>query len=226
MLVTLIRTVILYLVIIISLRIMGKRQIGELQPSELVVTILISNIATLPIEDTNIPLLGGLVPILSLVCLEVFTSVLGIKSQKARKLISGTPTFVIKNGVIDQKKLKALRFTTDDLMEGLREQNVFDIRDVDYAIVETTGKLSVFKVYEQQEVTAGMLNVASGENSPSPQATVISDGKIIPDSLKYCGIDEKWINKVLKKNGYRAEDVFIMTCDRSLDYYIVKKEKD
>lgn len=204
---------------------MGKRQIGELQPSELVITILISNIATLPIEDTNIPLLGGLVPILSLVCLEVFTSVLGITSQRARKLISGTPAFVIKNGVIDQKKLKALRYSTDDLMEGLREQNVFDIRDVDYAIVETTGKLSVYKVFEQQETTAKMMNITSKTNSPSPQTIVISDGKLISDGMKYCGIDEVYISKVLSKKGISQKDVFIMTCDRTLDYYIVEKEK-
>lgn len=224
MLVIFIRTIILYVIIVISLRIMGKRQLGELQPSELVITILISNIATLPIEDTNIPLLGGLIPILTLVCLEVFASILGIKSQKARKLISGTPTFVIKNGVIDQKKLRDLRFTTDDLMEGLREQNIFDIRDVDYAIVETTGKLSVFKVFEQQEATAKMLGLSAECNSNSPQTTVISDGKLIKDGMNYCKIDERFISNVLKKNKCSIKDVFIMTCNCSKDYYIVKKE--
>ncbi len=224
MLVTFIRTIVLYVVVIISLRIMGKRQIGELQPSELVITILISNIATLPIEDTNIPLLGGLVPILALVCLEVFASVLGIKSQRARKLISGTPAFVIKNGVIDQKRLRDLRFSTDDLMEGLREQNIFDIRDVDYAIVETTGKLSVYKVFEQQEVTAKMLKISSQSATPSPQVTVVSDGKLIKDGIDYCNIDKSFIESALKKQGCSIKDVFIMTCDRSKDYHIVKKE--
>ena len=224
MLVTLIRTVILYLVIIVALRIMGKRQIGQLQPSELVVTILISNSATLPIEDTNIPLLGGLIPILVLVCLEVFTSFIGIKSQRARKLISGTPAFVIKNGVIDQKRLRDLRFSTDDLMEELREQNVFDIRDVDYAIVETTGKLSVFKVFEQQETTAKMLKIQPKKASASPQATIISDGKLIKDGIKYCNIDIDFIERVLSKEKCEIKDVFIMTCDRTHDYYIVKKE--
>jgi len=224
LLVIFIRTIILYLVIVISLRIMGKRQLGELQPSELVITILISNIATLPIEDTNIPLLGGLIPILTLVCLEVFASILGIKSQRARKLISGTPTFVIKNGVIDQKKLRDLRFTTDDLMEGLREQSIFDIRDVDYAIVETTGKLSVFKVFDQQEVTAKMLKISPKCSSNSPQTTVISDGKLIEDGMNYCNIDERFIANILKKNNCNIKDVFIMTCNRSRDYYIVKKE--
>lgn len=224
MLVTLIRTIILYFVIIVSLRIMGKRQIGQLQPSELVITILISNSATLPIEDTNIPLLGGLIPILTLVCLEVFISVLGIKSQRARKLISGTPAFVIKNGVIDQKRLRDLRFSTDDLMESLREQNVFDIRDVDYAVVETTGKLSVFKVFEQQETTAKMMNISSNNNSSSPQVTIISDGKLIEDGIDYCNINTKFIEKALKKAKCGVKDVFIMTCDRTHDYYIVKKE--
>ena len=224
MLVTLIRTVILYLVIVVSLRIMGKRQIGQLQPSELVITILISNSATLPIEDTNIPLLGGLIPILTLVSLEVFMSVLGIKSQRARKLISGTPAYVIKNGVIDQKRLRDLRFSTDDLMESLREQNIFDIRDVDYAIVETTGKLSVFKVFEQQETTAKMMNIPAESSNPSPQATIISDGKLIEDGIDYCNVDIKFIEKALKKAKCEIKDVFIMTCDRTHDYYIVKKE--
>ena len=225
MLVTLIRTIILYVVIVISLRIMGKRQLGELQPAELVITILISNIATLPIEDTNTPLLGGLVPILTLVCLEVFASVISIKSQKARSIISGTPAFVIVKGVIDQKKLKALRFSTDDLMESLREQNIFDIRDVDYAIVETTGKLSVFKAFEQQEVTAKMMNISPEAKTPSPQITVISDGKIIAEGMKYCNINENFIEMVLSKRGYKLKDVFVMTCNCSKDYYIVKKEK-
>ena len=203
---------------------MGKRQIGELQPSELVITILISNIATLPIEDLNIPLLGGLVPILSLVCFEVFASVLGIKSQTARKLISGTPAFVIKNGVIDQKRLRDLRFSTDDLMEGLREQNIFDIRDVDYAIVETTGKLSIYKVFEQQEATAKMLKISPKSATPSPQVTIVSDGKLIKDGIDYCNIDKAFIESALKEEGCGIKDVFIMTCDRSKNYYVVKKE--
>src|SRR5699024_4709883 len=125
--------------IVFSLRIMGKRQLGELQPSELVATILVSNIATLPIEDTNIPLLAGIVPILTLVSFEVILSSITLKSRMARKIVSGNPVIVIRDGRIDQKQMRSIRFSIDDLMEELRTNSIFDIRDVAFAIVETTG---------------------------------------------------------------------------------------
>lgn len=202
---------------------MGKRQIGELQPSELVVTILISNIATLPIEDTKTPLVSGLLPIFLLVCLEVFASILGIKSKTARKIICGTPTFIIKNGIIDQQMLKTLRFSIDDLMEALREQGIFDLNDVGYAIVETTGKVSVYKKFNAQETTAGMLNLPMKNFSKSPPVILISDGKIVSDSTKYCEIDEKWIISKLKKENCNLRDVFIMTCNKEKEYNIIKR---
>lgn len=224
LIVTFVRTIILYIVICVSLRIMGKRQIGELQPSELVVTILISNIATLPIENTKTPLLSGLIPIFVLVCLEVFASILGIKSKTARKIICGTPTFIIKDGKIDQKMLQTLRFSIDDLMEALREQGIFDLNDVSYAIVETTGKVSVYKKFDQQEVTAGMLNLPLKNFSLSPPVILISDGKIISDSTKFCEVTRKWIEKQLKKEKCTLKDVFIMTCNKEKEYTIIKKE--
>ncbi len=211
----------MYFVIVISLRIMGKRQIGELQPSELVVTIMISNIATLPIEDTNIPLLGGLVPILVLVCWEVFVSMLGIKSPKIRDLVSGSPTFIIKNGVIDQKKLKDLRFSTDDLMESLREQGIFDLRDVDFAVVETTGKISVVKTFPKQTTTAGMMNVP--DPASPPPVVIVSDGNFVRDGLEFCSTTEDWVEKQLKKKKMTVKDVFLMTCNQKMDCHIIRK---
>lgn len=202
---------------------MGKRQIGELQPSELVVTILISNIATLPIEDTKTPLVSGLIPIFLLVCLEVFASILGIKSKTARKIICGTPTFIIKDGEIDQQMLKTLRFSIDDLMEALREQGIFDLADVGYAIVETTGKVSVYKKFNAQEITAGMVSLPMKNFSKSPPVILISDGKIVSDSTKYCEIDEKWIINKLKKEKCNLKDVFIMTCNKEKEYNIIKR---
>ncbi len=187
---------------------MGKRQIGELQPTELVITILISNIATLPIEDTNIPLFGGLIPIFVLVCLEVFSSVLGIKSRTVRKLICGNPTFIIKDGVLDQKMLKSLRFSIDDLLEGLREQGIFSLSEVKYAIVETTGKISVFK----------------NDEPSSPQVIIISDGKIISEGLKYCNISRAWVESKLQKKGKEIHDIFIMTCNTEKEYEIITKK--
>ena len=145
MYVVFIRTLILYAIVVFGMRIMGKRQLGELQPSELVVTILISNIATLPIENTNIPLLAGVVPILTLMCFEVVVSVCTLKNRRLRTIISGTPRVVISKGVIDQKELANLRYSVEDLLEQLRSSNIFDLREVELAIVETTGALSVYK---------------------------------------------------------------------------------
>ncbi|MBQ7799983.1 MAG: DUF421 domain-containing protein [Oscillospiraceae bacterium] len=142
--IVLIRTLILYVIIIISVRIMGRRQVGELQPSELVVTMLISNLASQPMEDRSLPLTIGIIPIITLVCLEVFTSYILKNSPFLRKTICGSPQVIIRDGKIDQKVMKELRFSVDDLVEELRLNNVFDFSEVDCAIVETTGELSVF----------------------------------------------------------------------------------
>ncbi|MGN0683150.1 MAG: DUF421 domain-containing protein, partial [Oscillospiraceae bacterium] len=142
MAIVLIRAVILYVVVAFSLRLMGKRQLGELQPSELVVTILISNIAALPVEDSSIPMIMGIVPILTLVSLDVIVSTIMLKSTKFRKFVIGTPRVIISNGKILQSEMKKLRYTVDDLIESMRGQQIFDISQVNYAIVETTGKIS------------------------------------------------------------------------------------
>ena len=142
MLIVFFRAVILYILIVISIRLMGKRQIGELQPSELVITLLLSNIATLPIEDTTIPMSMGIVPIFTLVCLDVILSHCSLKFRGLRKLICGSPKIVVSRGIIDQKQLKDLRFSADDLLESLRSMGIFDINEVQLAVVETTGKIS------------------------------------------------------------------------------------
>ena len=148
MLVVFFRAVILYILVTLCLRLMGKRQLGELQPAEFVITILISNIASLPIEDTNIPMVLGLIPVFVLVAFEVIVSTLSLSSKRFRSIMSGKPVIVIYNGQIDQEKLKQLRFSIDDLMESLRQQGVFRVQDVWYAIVETTGKVSVMQRFE------------------------------------------------------------------------------
>ena len=144
MLIVFFRVLLIYALIIVSLRLMGKRQIGQLQPSELVVTILVSNIATMAIEDNNVPLVSGIIPILTLVSFDVIISALTLRYKKMRRLVSGTPRVIIRDGKIDQQQLKELRFTIDDMMEELRGKDIFDIRDVAFAIVETTGTLSVY----------------------------------------------------------------------------------
>lgn len=225
MFVIMIRTLLLYLVIVFGLRIMGKRQLGELQPAELVVTILVSNIATLPLEDTNVPILGGIIPILTLVCFEVLISTLTLKCKKARTIISGSPRVIIRDGKIDQQEMSNLRFSIDDLMEQLRTNGVFDVRDVAFAIVETTGSLSIYKKFGQQEVTACMLNIQQNEEPDCPPVVIVSDGEIIEQSLAYCNLKKKWLDKTLQENHYQLKEVFLMTCNRNADYFIVPKEK-
>lgn len=225
MVVLLIRTVILYIIIVFALRIMGKRQLGELQPSEFVVTILVSNIATLSIEDSNVPLLGSVLPIFMLVICEVAASLIILKSNKIGKIISGNPCIIIRDGAIDQKVMRNLRWSIEDLMEQLRVGNVFDIGEVSCAIVETSGKLSIFKKFESRETTAGMIQAPIGNACDSPPMTIISDGKYVPDALNFCNIKEEWVEGELKKKQLSVKDVFLMTCNRRAQYFIAEKEK-
>ena len=159
-----IRAVILYVLLIFTVRLMGKRQIGELQPSELAITILISNIATLPVEDTGIPLLTGIIPILTLAGLDVIMSWLGIKSRTIRRFTCGKPVIIISGGQLDQKKMQSIRFTVDDLAASLRSQGIFDISEVQLAVVETTGTLSVYQKYSARNVTNGDMELNGGHH--------------------------------------------------------------
>ena len=221
MLIVFIRAILLYLLVIFALRLMGKRQLGELQPSELVITILISNIASLPIEDPSIPMVTGVIPILVLAAFELYLSCLSLKSGAVRKLVSGSPVVVIADGVIDQKALHALRFSIDDLMESLRAQGVFDVREVHYAIVETTGSVSILQKYGSRSVTPEMLRL-KGTDTPPP-LVVISDGKLLPDALEKYHLSRKWLQAVLKQEQQSLKTVFLMTADPQKHYYLVPK---
>ena len=201
---------------------MGKRQLGELQPSELVITILISNIASIPIENPNLPMLLSAVPILTLVVFEFLISTLSLKSRRFRRIISGKPMTLIKDGVIDQDAMKKLRFTIDDLLESLRSNNVFDVADVRCAVIETTGKVSVLLKQNAQNVTVKMLSL-DPKDPPLPYV-VISDGKVVTEGLKECGINQKWLQTVLRKNSCKIADVFLMTADQDKNYTLIKKE--
>lgn len=224
MLIVFIRVLLVYALIICCLRLMGKRQIGQLQPSELVVTILVSNIATMAIEDANVPLLSGIIPILTLVSFDVIISALTLKFKKVRRIVSGTPRVIIRDGKIDQKQLKELRFTIDDMMEQLRGNNIFDIRDVSFAIVETTGQLSVYPKFEAQPVTAEMLNLQPSPGADAPPVVLIADGVVIDSALKYCNLKYEWLEKTVTDNQYTMNDIFLMTCNRQADYLIIPKE--
>lgn len=201
---------------------MGKRQIGELQPSELAITILISNIATLPVEDLSIPLITGLLPVLTLVCLDVLMSWISIKSKKMRGIISGEPVIIISDGKIDQQKLYNLRFTTDDLMEAIRAEGIFDLEEVQFAVVETTGKVNVFPKFKNRPVTNQDMNIKN--QSTDPPAVVIQDGKIMESSLKRLGLGSGWLDKILEENSLDPTDIFMMTAQTAAKYRIIRKE--
>lgn len=222
MLIVFFRAIILYIVIIFCIRLMGKKQLGELQPSELVVTILLSNIATLPIEDINIPIMMGLVPIFTIVCLDIFLSYFSLCSRRLRRIVCGSPKIIITDGVLDQRLLRRLRFTVDDLFEALRGQQVFDISDVQLAVVETTGQISVYVKQPKQAASPEDLGIE--KKSSNPPMLVIDDGEILENALKAINVDREWILKTLKKEKCPIEKAFIMTCDSEKNYELIKKE--
>ncbi len=207
MAVTLLRTLILYIVIIVAMRIMGKRQVGDMQPSDLVVSLLISEIAAMPIDNIDRPIANGIIAVFFLVFLETLLACVSLKSGKVRRAVNGAPVIIINRGKVDRAALKRLRITTDELLETLRGQGIFDISTVQYAIIEPNGQLSVM------EKSNGNLAVP-----------VICDGKMQAHFMQSVGISKHDVNSVLKKRGISAEDVFIMTLDGDGKAFIIKED--
>ena len=221
MIITITRTVILYIFVTLGIRLMGKRQIGEMQPNELVVTLLISEIAAIPLQDTSQPILDGVVAIFTLVILEIIISVTAMKSIIVRKLMNGKSAVIIKNGVVDQQAMKNVRMTVLDLVELLRGQNVFDISTVAFAVLEVNGNLSILLKSSEQPATSGDLKL-NKEAAVLP-LPVISDGKLINESLKALETDSVKIKKILDDNDTVIENVFLMTMDRDAKFTLIKK---
>lgn len=201
---------------------MGKRQISDLQTSELVVTLLISNIAAIPMQNTGQPLVSGIVPIAVLICCEVFISILMLKSSKFRRVVCGRPIVIINDGKLQQQELKTLRMSTEDLFEQLRQMDVFSIQDVAFAIIETNGKMSVLKKFEKQPPDSSTLGVVVPDNGI--ETVVVSDGEISDFSLSLCGLSKDWLHGIIQGQRIKLDDIFIMTANKNKDYYIVKKE--
>ncbi|HQJ37007.1 MAG TPA: DUF421 domain-containing protein [Bacillota bacterium] len=207
MLIIFVRTLILYILIIIVLRLMGKRQIGQLQPSELVVALIIADLAAVPMSEVGIPLINGIIPIITLFIMEELLSYLSLKSERARGLISGKPSILIERGIIMEKELQQLRYNLNDLLEQLRLKNFSNVEDVNYAILETSGQLSVIPKEEKNPVTLKDMNIKTQiQHLP---VTVIIDGRIISDNLYKIGLSNNWLANELKKNKIKsARDVF------------------
>lgn len=219
------RTVILYFLIMAGLRLMGKRQIGELEPSELVLTMMLSDLATVPMQDYGIPLLSGVIPILTLLSLSMLLSELSLCSIRFRRLLCGSPTVLIDRGKLRQDAMRKNRFTIDELLEELRGQGICDLNDVKYAILENSGQLSILPWPETQPPSAKDL----GKNVPDSvtlPVILVNDGRLITRNLEQCQKSEEWLKKLVQKQGLANYcDVFLLTLDGNGKIYCLPKER-
>lgn len=217
------RTIILYLLIIAGIRLMGKRQVGELEPSELVLDLIIADLAAVPMQDFGIPLLSGVIPILTLLCITMILSVLTMKHVRFRALICGRPSIVVQNGQLNQREMRRNRFTVDELNEELRMQSVTDLSTVKYAILETNGRVSVILYANQRPVTAEQMNLFPDD--VGLPLVIIDDGRLLERNLKLRGFNEGWLQKRLEEhNVHNVRDVFLLSVDEQNRVYFVPRE--
>lgn len=222
MLVPFIRTLILYLMIVAAIRLMGKRQVGEMQPTELVITILVSAVVSVPMQDIDIPLTHGIVPVMTLISAEVLISAFSLRSRGFRQLLTGKPVPVIIDGHIDQGAMKKLRISLDDLCEDLRLAGVFDLRQVAFAQIETNGKMSILQNTIDLPVTAKQAGLMP--ETEQPFFMVISDGVLCPDGLEQAGKSKEWLDQVVQasgSNGYQG--IFLLCTNRRGDIVCARK---
>lgn len=223
MAIVLVRTLIIYFALLLALRLLGKRQLGEMELSEFVVAALIADLASHPLQDMGIPLINGLIPILVLCCCEVLIAGLSMKSIRLRSLIFGKPSLLIVKGKILQQEMYRNRFTLDELMQELRSQAVTDLSSVEYGVLETNGKLSLILSPEERPATAGQLKLqAKDEGYPS---IVISDGRVLEANLRHLGLDRAWLDRQLRSRGASSpRQVFLMTVSSTGTVYYAAKE--
>ena len=222
MLITFIRAIILYIVVLVIMRLMGKREIGQLQPFELAIAIMIADLAAVPMSELGIPLTNGIIPILALLVMYMFISALNMKSINFRKIISGQPSLLIYRGRIDEKVLRRERITINELQERLRGEDVFNLSDVEYAILETNGQVTVIQKPEKRNLMPEDLNITP-EYEGIPYDLVV-DGKIMSDNLKAIGRDEIWLEKQLKKFDAKPSNTLIATMDGKGQFFCQKKD--
>ena len=223
MLITFIRAIILYIVVLVVMRLMGKREIGQLQPFELAISIMIADLASVPMSELGIPLSNGIVPILALLVMYMFISILNMKSVNFRKIMSGKPAILIYRGRIDEKVLRKESITINELQERLRVDNIFNLGDVEYAILETNGELTVIQKPEKRALTPQDLNI-SPDYEGIPYDLVV-EGKVMYENLKTIGKDEIWLEKQLKKFDANTENTLVATIDGKGNFFCQKKEK-
>lgn len=219
----LIRSIIIYIFVLVVIRLMGKRQIGEMQPFEFVITLIIADLACIPMAELAVPLVHGIVPIFSLLILHFLICFLSRKSMKLRYLLTGRPAIVVDGNGIDYKELKRLNMTLDDLIEAIRGCEVYNIEDIAYAIIETNGKMCVIKKAEVEPPTKEEMKIQITPNSLP--VNIIMDGSLMKENVSLTGIDEKFVFKCLKKAGIeKIKDVLIFTLDNQGNCYIQDKK--
>ncbi len=222
--VSFIRTIIIFILLIVSMRIMGKRQLGELEPIELIVAVLISNLASQPLQDVGTPLIYGIVPVLTLLCCQVLISYLTLKRSRIRQIICGRPSILIDNGKIIQSEMRRNRISIDELYVELRGKEITDIAKVKHAILETNGTLSVITYPDFAPLSPKDMGIATQDNG-SPLCVII-DGRLMSENLLLLGKDRSWLMNELKKRGAgRVSDVYIMSVDKAGNIYFSIKDR-
>lgn len=224
MTITFVRTIILYLLVIVAFRLMGKRQVGELSPSELVVAMMISDLAALPAHDSDIPLLSGVIPILSLTIIEIILSFFSLKSRRIRRWLSGSPVVLVRHGKIIEAELEKLRFSVDDLFQELRQAGYVSLSEVDFMMLEKSGKVSI--IPKTASGAARPMDFGLSPKQEKCATVVVSDGKLCPGALQSLDLDEKWVYHVLKKHKMKhIKDCFILTVDEDNNVWMQAKNE-
>ena len=219
-----IRTAALYGLLILAVRLMGKRQVAEMEPAEFVVTMLLANLAAVPMQDNGLPLLSGIVPILTVLALELILAVSSLKLLPLRRLLNGVPTLLIRDGRIDQRALAASRVSLDELEQKLREKDVFDCAQVAWAILETDGELTVMLRPEHQPAAKG--DVGAVLSPAGLYYNVIEDGVLLRDNLRAAGLDEPWLRAELARRGARVRDVFLLAVNEAGEVRFAGRARD
>ena len=222
MILSYLRTIALYLVLIAVIRLMGKRQIGQMEASEFVVTMLVANLAAIPMQDGGIPLFSGFIPIVTVLGMELVLSHLSLRSIRLRKLLCGKPVILIENGNILQDNLRKTRVTLDELTGHLREKDVLDPRSVQYAILETNGNLSVFPYPKERPASARDAGIPARKQYLP--LTIISDGVLLMDNLKKANKDVSWVQRVLQQHSAEVRDTWLLTVDGGDHVLFYRKE--
>ena len=223
MLITFFRAIVLYLIVLVVMRLMGKREIGQLQPFELAISIMIADLASIPMTEIGIPIFNGIVPILGLLVMHLILSLINLKSLKAREIICGKPSILIYRGKINEKELKKERFTINELEERLRGNNVVNLGDVEYAILETSGQVTVIQKPEKRNTIPEDLNIVP-EYEGIPYDLVV-DGKVMNKNLKAIGKNYNWLKKQVEKFDIKPEEALVVTIDGKGQIFCQKKEE-